>query len=195
MRLQPGTPTGTLLNLSLIAGPLCYLFLDTTYAVRGWWDAPTGALHVVVAGVYALTAVRLVTVAQGRFQAAMLVVALFGVIGNAGVGYDTIQVGLGGNDLFQQDGAANLLKVLGLFFPLTLLLAAVALRGQVPPWHPALLGIGALLFPVAHVANISWLAILDAIIIFFALGYLFSIREHLAQRDLPRDRSPATSTV
>jgi len=195
MRLQPGTPTGTLLNLSLIAGPLCYLFLDTTYAVRGWWDAPTGALHVVVAGVYALTAVRLVTLAQGRFQAAMLVVALFGVIGNAGVGYDTIQVGLGGNDLFQQDGAANLLKVLGLFFPLTLLLAAVALRGQVPPWHPALLGIGALLFPVAHVANISWLAILDAIIIFFALSYLFSIREHLAQRDLSRDRSPATSAA
>ena len=83
MRLQSGTPTGTLLNLSLIAGPLCYLFLDTTYAVRGWWDAPTGALHVVVAGVYALTAVRLVTLARGRLQAALLVVAMFGVIGNA----------------------------------------------------------------------------------------------------------------
>src|SRR6478735_5591536 len=193
MRLQSGTPTGTLLNLSLIAGPLCYLFLDTTYAVRGWWDAPTGALHLVVAGVYALTAVRLVMMAQGRFQAAMLVVAMFGVVGNAGVGYDTIQVGLGGSDLFQQGGPANLLKVLGLFFPLTLLLAAVALRSQVPPWQPALLGIGALLFPVAHVANISWLAILDAVLIFFALGYLFSVREDLAQRDLPRDRWPATS--
>lgn len=195
MKLQPGTPTSTLLDVSLILGPLCYLFLDITYAVRGWWDAPAGAVQVVVAGIYALTALRLVTLARGRLQATMLVVAMFGVIGNAGVGYDTIQVALGGNDLFQQDGAANVLKVLGFFFPLTLLLAAVALRSWMPVWQPVLLGAGAVLFPVAHVGNFAWLAVLDALIVVFALGYLFAVREDLAHRELPLDQSPAPSTV
>lgn len=195
MKLQPGTPTSALLDLSLIFGPLCYLFLDTTYAVRGWWDAPTGALHVVVAGIYALTALRLVAIARGRLQAVLLVVAVFGVVGNAGVGFDTIQVGLGGLDLYQENGAANVLKVLGFFFPLTLLLGAVALRGRVPTWQPLLLGIGALVFPVAHVADIAWLAILDAVLVVLALGYLFAVRDDLAEQELASDRSPATSAV
>jgi hypothetical protein len=195
MRLQSSTPTAALLDVSLILGPLCYLFLDTTYAVRGWWDAPTGAFHVVVAGVYALTAIRLVTLARGWLQAVMLLVAMFGVVGNAGVGFDTIQVGLGGIDLFKQEGAANVLKALGFFFPLTLLLAAAALRNRVPTWQPILLGIGALLFPVAHVADISWLAILDAVIVVFALGYLFAIREDLADLELRGDRLPVTSRI
>ena len=195
MKLQPGTPTNALLDVSLILGPLCYLFLDTTYAVRGWWDAPTGAVHVVVAGIYALTALRLVAFARGRLQALMLVVMVFGVVGNAGVGFDTIQVGLGGLDLYEQNGAANVLKVLGFFFPLTLLLAAVALRGRVPTWQPVLLGVGALLFPLAHVADIAWLAIVDAVLVVLALGYLFAVREDLADDALPSDRTPAASTV
>lgn len=179
MKSQPGTPTAALLNASLIMGPLCYLFLDTTYAVRGWWDAPTGALHVVVAGIYGVTAIRLVTLAAGRLQALLLVVALFGVIGNAGVGFDTVQVGLGGKDLFGLSGAADVLKVLGFFFPLTLLLSAVALRGRVPTWLPLLLAVAALTFPVAHVGNISWLAITDAVLVVVALGYVFAVREDL----------------
>jgi hypothetical protein len=179
VKSQPGTPTAALLNASLIIGPLCYLFLDTTYAVRGWWDAPTGALHVVVAGIYGVTAMRLVTLAVGRLQAVLLVVALFGVVGNAGVGFDAVQVGLGGKDLFELDGAADVLKVLGFFFPLTLLLSAVALRGRVPTWLTVLLAVAALIFPVAHVGNISWLAIIDAVLVVVALGYLFAVREDL----------------
>jgi hypothetical protein len=59
---------------------------------------------------------------------------------------------------------------MGFFFPLTFLLAAFALRHRTPPWWPPLLAVGALLFPVAHVNNISWLAIVDALVMLLALG-------------------------
>ena len=179
MRLIPGSPTARLLNAALIFGPLAYLFLDCTYASRGWWDAQTGALHIVAAAVYGITALRLVTLAEGRLQAVLLVVAMLGVVGNAGVGDNTLHVGLGGNDLFKEDGPANLFKTMGFFFPLTLLLAAVAVRKRVPAWVSVLLAVGALMFPVAHVLNLSWLAILDGVVLVFALGYLFTIRDEL----------------
>src|SRR6476661_1844537 len=69
MKLIPGTPTARLLNAALLLGPLAYLFLDCTYASRGWWDAQTGALHIVAAALYGVTALRLVTLAEGRLQA------------------------------------------------------------------------------------------------------------------------------
>ena len=193
MRLIPGSPTTKLLNAALIFGPLAYLFLDCTYATRGWWDAQTGALHIVVAAVYGITAIRLVTLAEGRLQAVLLVVAMLGVVGNAGVGDDTLHVGLGGNDLFQEDGPANLFKAMGFFFPLTLLLTVAAIWKRVPVWVSALLAVGALAFPVAHVQNIAWLAILDGVVLVLALGYLFTIRDRLdATDDAPRSR-PATA--
>jgi hypothetical protein len=184
MRLIPGTPTARLLNAALVLGPLAYLFLDCTYASRGWWDAQTGALHVVAAALYGVTAIRLVTLAEGRLQAVLVVVAMLGVVGNAGVGDNTLHVGLGGNDLFMEDGPANLFKTMGFFFPLTLLLAAVAVRKRAPGWVAALLAVGALLFPVAHVLNLSWLAILEGVLLVLALGYLFTIRDVL---DAPLD--------
>jgi hypothetical protein len=180
MRLIPGSPTTKLLNAALIFGPLAYLFLDCTYATRGWWDAQTGALHIVVAAVYGITAIRLVTLAEGRLQAVLLVVAM-------------LDVGLGGNDLFQEDGPANLFKAMGFFFPLTLLLTVAAIRKRVPAWVSVLLAVGALAFPVAHVQNIAWLAILDGVILVLALGYLFTIRDRLdAPDDSPRSL-PATA--
>ena len=68
---------------------------------------------------------------------------------------------------------------MGFFFPLTLLLGAVALRGLVPLWNAALLALGAVLFPVAHVDNISWLAIVDALVLVVALGSVFAVRHEL----------------
>ncbi len=192
MKLIPGTPTAALLNASLLLGPLAYLFLDITYVNRGWWDAQTGAIHILVAALYGVTAIRLVTLAQGRLQAVMLVVAMLGVVGNAGVAIDTLHVGLGGSDLFQQDGPANLFKMVGFFFPLTLLLAAGAIWKRVPAWVPALLALGAVLFPIAHVQNISWLAILDAAILTLALGYLYTIRREL---DAPQETPQPVSTA
>lgn len=179
MRLTSNTATRALLDAALVFGPLAYVFLDSTYAARGWWDAQTGALHVVIAALYGLTALRLVTLTSGRLQAVLLVVAMLGVVGNAGVGDDTLHVGLGGNDLFREGGPANLFKAMGFFFPLTLLVAAVGLRTRVPVWVAGLLALGAVLFPVAHVQNISWLAILDDVAVVLALGYLFVVRHEL----------------
>ena len=185
-RLIPGHPGRRGPDASLLLGPLAYLFLDSTYAARGWWDPQAGALHIVVAALYGVTAVRLVTLARGRLQAVLLVVAMLGVVGNAGVGEDALHVGLGGNDLFLEDGPANVFKTMGFFFPLTLALAALALRTRVPAWVTALLVAGAVLFPVAHVQNISWLAILDAVVLVVALGYLYAVRHDLdAQRGVP----------
>jgi len=183
MKLVRGTPVSALLNASLIFGPLAYLFLDSTYAARGWWDAQTGALHIVVAAVYGVTAVRLVTLTRGRLQAVLLVVAMLGVVGNAGVGDDALHVGLGGNDLFLEDGPANVFKAMGFFFPLTLLLAAAGTWRRVPVWNSVLLALGAVLFPVAHVANISWLAITDGVVLVLALGHFFTLRRELDAPD------------
>ena len=179
MNLVPGTSLARLLDASLLLGPLAYLFLDSTYVARGWWDADAGALHVVVAALYGLTALRLVAVARGRLQAVLAVVAVLGVAGNAGVGHNTLSVGLGGIDLFMEDGPANVFKSLGFFFPLTLLLGSVALRGRVPAWTWLLLAAAALAFPVAHVQNIGWLAIADAVAVVVALGFVFVNRREL----------------
>ncbi len=179
MKLIPGTPTAALLNAALIFGPLAYLFLDITYASRGWWDAQTGAMHIVAAALYGLTALRLVTFARGWLQVSLLVVAVLGIVGNAGVGDNTLHVGLGGNDLFDAEGPANLFKTMGFFFPLTLLLTVVAVWRRVPVWVSALLALGAVVFPVAHVLNISWLAIADAVVVALALGYLYTVRDDL----------------
>ena len=59
---------------------------------------------------------------------------------------------------------------MGFFFPLTFLIASLALRQRAPRWWAPLLALGALLFPIAHVANISWLAVVDGLVMLLALG-------------------------
>lgn len=163
-------PTERLLSASLLLAPLAYLAVDSSYAVRGWDDGPTAAMHVIAAAVYGIAALKLVTLTRGRTQAVLLVVAILGIVGNAGVGENTMHVALGGNDLFDAQGPANVFKTMGFFFPLTFVIAAFSLRSRTPLWWSALLILGALLFPIAHVANISWLAIADAVVMLLALG-------------------------
>lgn len=165
-------PSRRLLDASLVLGPLAYLALDCAYAARGWWDGPTGAAHTVIAALYGITALKLVSINRGRLQAALLAVAVLGIVGNAGVGQDTVHVALGGNDLFDASGPATVFKMMGFFFPLTFLITAVGLRRRTPVWWAPLLAVGAVLFPLAHVNNISWLAITDAVIMLLALGSL-----------------------
>jgi hypothetical protein len=167
---EPGQPVQRLLDASLFLAPLAYLVVDSSYAVRGWDDGTTAALHIVAAGLYGLAAVKLVSLTSGRTQAVLLVIAVLGIIGNAGVGENTLHIATGGNDLFDENGPANLFKSMGFFFPLTFLVAAGALRRRTPAWWPPLLALGAIVFPAAHVSNISWLAILDAGIMLIALG-------------------------
>jgi hypothetical protein len=168
--IHVAAPTERLLDATLLLAPLAYLVVDSSYAVRGWDDGPTAAMHVLAAAVYGLAAVKLVTLTRGRSQAVLLVVAVLGIIGNAGVGDNTLHIALGGNDLFDEQGPANVFKSLGFFFPLTFLLAALSLRRRTPLWWSSVLALGAVLFPIAHVANISWLAVVDALVMLVALG-------------------------
>lgn len=168
-------PTQRLLDAGLLLAPLAYLAVDCSYAVRGWDDGSTAALHILAAALYGLAALKLVSLTRGRTRALLLVVAVLGIVGNAGVGENTLHVALGGNDLFDASGPANVFKTMGFFFPLTFLLAAVALRRQAPRWWPPLLALGAILFPIAHVQNISWLAVVDALMLLAALGTCTSV--------------------
>lgn len=167
---RPEDPVRRLLDGALLAAPLAYLALDCSYATRGWDDGTTAALHIVAAAIYGLAALKLVSLTRGRTQAILLVAAVLGVVGNAGVGENTLHIALGGNDLFDASGPANVFKTMGFFFPLTFLIAAVALRHRAPIWWAPLLALGAVLFPIAHVGNISWLAVIDAVIMLAALG-------------------------
>jgi hypothetical protein len=167
---EPDQPIRRVLDASLLLAPLAYLALDCSYAVRGWHDGPTAALHILAAALYGLAALSVVSLIRGRGQAILLVVAVLGLVGNAGVGQNTLHIALGGNDLFDEGGPANVFKTMGFFFPVTFLLAAWFLRQRSPWWWSPLLAVGALLFPIAHVANISWLAILDAVVMLTALG-------------------------
>jgi hypothetical protein len=185
-------PTDRLLDAALVLGPLGYLAVDCSYAARGWNDGPTAALHIVAAALYGLTALKLVSLTRGRTQALLLVVAVLGLVGNAGVGENTLHVALGGNDLFDEHGPANVFKTMGFFFPLTFLLAALALRRRMPRWWSPLLALGAVLFPVAHVANISWLAIVDALVMLAALGTCGYYPTDPAPRDGVRASDPLT---
>ncbi len=167
---HPTSPAERLLGATLILAPLAYLAVDCSYAVRGWDDGTTAALHVLAAALYGLAALKLVSLTSGRLQAVLVVVAVLGIIGNAGVGDNTLHIATGGNDLFDEGGPANLFKALGFFFPLTFLLSALALWRRTPIWWSGCLLVGAVLFPIAHVGNIAWLAIVDALIMLAALG-------------------------
>jgi hypothetical protein len=158
------------LDAGLFLAPLVYLAVDCSYAARGWDDGSTAALHIIAAAIYGIAALNLVSLVRGPIQAVLLVVAVLGIIGNAGVGENTLHVALGGNDLFDAHGPAAVFKTMGFFFPLTFLIAAAALRRRMPSWWPPVLALGAVLFPVAHVANISWLAVVDGLVMLVALG-------------------------
>lgn len=170
-RFAIGTPATTLLRFSLLAGPLFYLFVDSLYSARGWTDGWTANLHAIGAVIYGGTALALVLLTRGRWQAVLAVVALLGAAGNAGVADNTLHVSLGAKDLFDSTAStAQLVKFGGFFFPMTFLIAAVAIRVAVPVWSRVLLALGAVIFPMAHVGNISVLAIVDAVVMVVALG-------------------------
>jgi len=153
------TPLERLLTASLVVAPTIYLIADLLYATRGWDDPTAGVVHVLGAVGYTLVMFRLVTLGNGGLAAVLLVVGAFGAAGNVAYGFNTIHVSLGDTDLVDATGAAVLIKPLGLCFPLTLLLGAAILRRMAPTWTVALLAASAIAWPVAHIANIGWLAV------------------------------------
>ncbi|MFB9451255.1 hypothetical protein Dvina_37480 [Dactylosporangium vinaceum] len=153
------TPLERLLTGSLVVAPAVYLIADLLYATRGWDDPTAAVVHVLAAVGYTLVMIRLVTIGNGVLAALLLVVGAFGAAGDVAYGFNTIHVSLGDTDLVDATGAAVLIKPLGLCFPLTLLLGAAVLRRIARTWTVALLAVSAIAWPVAHIANIGWLAV------------------------------------
>jgi hypothetical protein len=166
------TPTARLLRSSLLIAPLLYLAADCTYAARGWDDATAGVLHVLGAIAYGfvILAVAFDLPASSRLRAALLFTGLIGMAGNVAYGFDTIHMSLGDQQLVDRAGAANLIKPLGLFFPLSLVLLAAALQGLRHRWQAAAVFAAALVWPVAHIGNIAELAVPVNVALVLALG-------------------------
>jgi hypothetical protein len=95
---------------------------------------------------------------------------VIGCAGNVAYGFNTIHVSLGDTDLVDASGAAVLIKPLGLFFPLMLLMAAAVVRQARGAGTAAVLAVAALAWPVAHIANIGWLAVAVNIALVVAFG-------------------------
>ncbi|RYP83931.1 hypothetical protein EKO23_17800 [Nocardioides guangzhouensis] len=100
---------------------------------------------------------------------------MVGVAGNVAYGFNTIHVSLGGVDLVDADGAATLVKPLGLVFVLALLLTAIglAVTGTAPRWAALLIGIASVTWPASHIPNIAWLAVLTQVLLLVAFGGLY----------------------
>jgi hypothetical protein len=159
MRTLPGTAVDRLLTAFLLVAPIVYLAADTVYTIRGWNDPTAAVLHVLGAIAYTLVLIRVLVWADGALAAAILLVGAIGIAGNVAYGFNTIHVSLGDTDLVDATGAATLIKPIGLCFPVLLLLSALALRRTAARWAVVLLAVAALAWPVAHIANIGWLAV------------------------------------
>jgi hypothetical protein len=167
-------PTERLLTGSLLFAPLLYLAADSTYAARGWSDPTAGVLHVIGAIAYGFVILRVASwlPRESMLKAAVVLTGLIGMAGNVAYGFDTIHMSLGDTALVDQSGAANLIKPLGLFFPLSFVLVAVALAKLDRRWQGALVLVASVVWPVAHIANIAALAVAVNIALVVALGSL-----------------------
>lgn len=167
-------PTERMLNAALIVAPVTYLAADSLYAARGWDDPTAGVIHVLGAIAYGFVVLRVAfwLPAESRLKAAVLLIGLIGMAGNVAYGFDTIHVALGDVALVDQSGAANLIKPLGLFLPLSLVLVAVALARLGHRWQGATVLVAAIAWPVAHIADIAALAVVLNIALVAALGSL-----------------------
>ena len=174
------TATDKLLTASLLVAPLLYLAADTTYAAAGWKDPTAGVLHVLGAIAYGFVVLRIAAwlPPESRLGAFILLTGMIGVVGNAAYGFETIHMSLGDIQLVDQPGAANLIKPLGLFFPLSFALVALALLRLGHRWQ-GLLVLGAILvWPVAHIGNLPFLAVPVNICLVVAFGSLVWARSN-----------------
>ena len=174
LQTESPTPTDRLLTGSLLVAPLIYLAADSTYAARGWDDGTAGVLHVLGAIAYGFVVLRVAAwlPSTSKLAAAILFTGLIGVVGNAAYGFEAIHMSLGDVQLVDQPGAANLIKPLGLFFPLSFALIAWALMRLGHRWQGWLVLVAILAWPVAHIGNISAVAVPVNIALVVAFGSL-----------------------
>jgi hypothetical protein len=168
------TPTERLLTSSLLVAPLIYLAADSTYAARGWNNGTAGVIHVLGAIAYGFVVLRVATwlPPTSKLAAAILLTGLVGMAGNVAYGFEAIHMSFGDTQLVHRSGAANLIKPLGLFFPLSFALVAAALAKLGNRWQGVLVLIAMIAWPVAHIGNIAALAVPVNIALVVAFGSL-----------------------
>lgn len=163
------SPTRSVGRVTLVLAPLLYLAVDTLYALRGWDDATTGALHVLAAAIYVLALLHIAAWTGGWLAAVAAVTAVIGGIGNAAYGFEAIHSSLGDTALVDAPGAAAaIIKPIGLICPLAFLVAGAVLARVGHRINAVLIGVAALAWPVAHIANIAALAV--AVNVLLAVG-------------------------
>lgn len=189
------TPTERLLRAAMLVAPLIYLAADSTYAARGWTDPTAGVLHVLGAIAYGFVILRVASwlPRESVLAAAVLLAGLIGLAGNVAYGFDTIHRSLGDTALVDQSGAANLIKPLGLFFPLSFALVAWALNKLGHRWQGALVLVAMIGWPVAHIGNVAALAVVVNIALVVALGSLAWSRGTHGPQDATADAPDAAS--
>ena len=172
--LSSTTPTERLLTGSLLVAPIVYLAADSTYAARGWDDPTAGVLHVLGAIAYGFVVLRAASwlPRDSKLAAWILFTGLIGLVGNAAYGFEAIHMSLGDTQLVDQPGAANLIKPLGLFFPLSFALVAVALLRLGHRWQGLLVLVAMVAWPVAHIGNLSAVAVPVNVALVIAFGSL-----------------------
>jgi hypothetical protein len=155
------TPTERLLTVALLIAPLIYLAADSTYAARGWDDGTAGVLHVLGAIAYGFVVLRVAAwlPPSSKLAALILLTGVIGVAGNVAYGFDAIHMSFGDTQLVDRSGAANLIKPLGLFFPLSFALISVALAKLGQRWQAALVLAAIIAWPIAHIGNIAAVAV------------------------------------
>jgi hypothetical protein len=170
----PATPTDRLLTGALLVAPLIYLAADSTYAARGWDDGTAGVLHVLGAIAYGFVVLRVASwlPATSKLAAAILLTGLIGLAGNVAYGFEAIHMSLGDVQLVHQPGAANLIKPLGLFFPLSFALIAAALVRLGHRWQGALVLVAMIAWPVGHIGDIAAVAVPVNVALVLAFGSL-----------------------
>jgi hypothetical protein len=169
-----GTPTERLLTGSLIIAPLIYLAADSTYAARGWDDGPAGTIHVLGAIAYGFVILCVAgwLPSTSKLGAAILLTGLIGMAGNVAYGFEAIHMSLGDVQLVHRSGPANLIKPLGIFFPASFVLVALALAKLGHRWQGILVLLAMIAWPIAHIGNIAALAVPVNVALVVAFGSL-----------------------
>lgn len=175
-------PLDLLFRGALLVAPPAYLLTDGLYAARGWDDADAGGVHVLAALAYGFVLLGLAERARGWWAVAMTVTAVVGTAGNVAYGFNTIEVSLGAVDLVDTSGPGALIKPLGLFFPLALLVGAAVLGRSGHRATAALVAVAGVAWPVAHIGNVAWLAVAVNAVLVLALVPLALDRS--AKRDV-----------
>jgi hypothetical protein len=189
------TPTDRLLTGALLAAPLIYLAADSGYAARGWDDGAAGVIQVLGAIAYGFVILRVAAwlPASSKLAAFILLTGLIGMAGNVAYGFEAIHMSLGDTQLVHRSGAANLIKPLGLFFPVSFALVALALTKLGQRWQGLLVFIAMIAWPIAHIGNIAAVAVPDNVLLVIAFGSLAwpaPLRRRREQLDLQPVRIP-----